>query len=114
MPVIEKFDFKPDVIIGNASIPQLLTVAEPIVSDETILAHPNPFNNFISLKLFSGHKATKFILFDILGHEIQNITIKSDQNEIKIDLQNLPFGIYVVTINDELGNSLYTQKLIKK
>ena len=114
MPVTEKFDFKPDVIIGNTSIPQLLTVVEPIISDETIMAHPNPFTNFISLKLFPGHKAAKFILFDILGHEIQNITIKSDQNEMKIDMQNLPFGIYILSINDALGTSLYTQKLIKK
>lgn len=112
--LIENFTFKPDLVLGNTSTPQLLTIAEPIQIDETILVYPNPFVNYMILKLYPMHKATKATIYDMLGHVVQNIDIKLSQNETRIEMINYPSGSYIISLFDELGTNIYTQQLLKK
>ena len=111
--LIENFTFKPDLVLGSTATPQLLTIAEPIQIDETILVYPNPFVNYMILKLYPMHKATKATVFDMLGHALQNIDIKSTQNEIRLDMINYPTGTYIISLFDESGTNIYTQQLLK-
>jgi hypothetical protein len=112
--LIENFTFKSDLVLGSTATPQLLTIAEPIKVDETFLVYPNPFVNYIIMKLFPMHKATKAVIFDMLGHELQKIDIKLDQNEIRVEMLNYPSGSYIFSLFDESGTNIYTHQLLKK
>lgn len=112
--VKENFTFNPDLVIGSSATPQLLNVVELVNVDKSILVYPNPFVNFVVLKLYPMHNFTKATIFDMLGHAIQNIEIKSTQNEIKIEMQNAPSGSYIISLFDESGSTIDTQQLLKK
>ena len=110
----ENFTFNPDLVIGSSATPQLLNVVELVNVDKSILVYPNPFVNFVVLKLYPMHNVSKATIFDMLGHAIQNIEIKSTQNEIKIEMQNAPSGSYIISLFDESGSTIDTQQLLKK
>lgn len=109
----ENFTFKSDIVLGSTVTPQLLTIVEPTEVNESILVYPNPFVNYMILKLYPMHKAIKATVFDMLGHALQNIDIKSTQNEIRLEMINYPKGTYIISLFDESGTNIYTQQLLK-
>jgi hypothetical protein len=103
----------PVVIKGNLIYKKQASVFikfyEEVNFSENIDIYPNPANGLVNLRFLSLPEAGAFIqFFDVTGKQVFNTTVQS--NIEKIDIQNLPTGVYFVrtTINDQIK----TNKLI--
>ncbi|MCF6183059.1 MAG: Ig-like domain-containing protein [Bacteroidales bacterium] len=74
---------------------------------EFVAINPNPVNNFITV---SGINNGQITITDISGKQVLSQNILSDKE--KINIQNLPSGIYIIKIISD--RQIATQKIIKK
>ena len=65
------------------------------VPEGGILLYPNPANDYIYLQLNNSRECLLFV-YDITGNLINNIKSESYNGQVKIDLQNLQDGVYIV------------------
>lgn len=77
--------------------------------DFDVIIYPNPFQEYISIR-FNRDENLDLEIFDLLG----KIVFKKSKvnNEMKIDMQNLSKGAYLVKVYD-LKNKFSSFKLIK-
>ena len=98
------------VCTANDTIQLTITNAVPELQDIGVMVYPNPADDV--LYIFSEKKFEKFELIDFRG---KTIIIEENQNflnnPLKIDLSNIPSGIYFIRIyfNNLVGNG----KIIK-
>ncbi len=73
------------------------TEISPIVKYEDLSVYPNPASNHV--QIFSHYKIPiPVTLFNLLGHQIQEITVGPGLNEI--DIRGLSKGMYILYSND--------------
>ena len=107
---------------GNSENPRTVTVT----SDTTFMAiftasgssslqevnarefvlYPNPAKNFVTLEFEALEENTLLQIFDINGRRVRTLDLKAGVENLRIDVSDLPKGIYTVMI----GNT--TKKLI--
>src|SRR6185312_12866364 len=91
-----------------------LPTAPPITETTPlkITVHPNPFSNTIKIASESKSDVTGKVirLYDITGRLFKTQTIQSQTTVL--DVSNLPFGMYILKIEDSNGSLIY--KLIKQ
>ena len=73
--------------------------------NNSISIFPNPTDDFIEISLSNGIELDSVEIYDIIGKKVLN----SSQN--RIDIENLPEGIYILTINT--SNGVLSKKIIK-
>lgn len=116
--VNETYNFNADGILGSANKPELLTLKSKsqldIPTDNNVMVHPNPFTNFINLKLEKGHAYRALILFDLQGRQIIKMKVLPEQDNLDLETGNLPAAVYLMGMYDDNGKLLKTQRLIKK
>ncbi|MES2726675.1 MAG: T9SS type A sorting domain-containing protein [Bacteroidota bacterium] len=80
-------------------------------NDYAVQLFPNPFHDYATLKITSNNTINngQLIIFNILGQPIK--TLKVINNEVKIERDNLPTGIYFYSLMDN-NQLMYSQKLI--
>ncbi|MDD3738689.1 MAG: T9SS type A sorting domain-containing protein [Lentimicrobiaceae bacterium] len=101
---------------GSPSITRLLfdsewstvDTKEIVSADEKLSIFPNPATNTINIKLQDSDKYSVKII-DFQGKLIKEVSFTG--NQIKISLENMPAGIYMLKINS--GKKQYTEKFIK-
>lgn len=103
------FTFMPDSTIqatGNITYSDLLNDAAQFN------VYPNPVNNSMHvITRFTDNDAEKqFLLTDVHGKRIYFVT--TTKNEINIDMENMPSGVYFLTLITHLKS--VTKKIIKK
>jgi hypothetical protein len=76
----------------------------------TFNVSPNPFNSKVKVSLSAQSDQINLVIFDLTGMQLFNRNY-TDQNEITLELENLPSGIYNIKITTPLTS--YTEKLIK-
>ena len=96
---------------NNPNDCSLLSQQTPI-NTETIkvVVYPNPTNNIINVSI-SNKKATKIVVTDILGNNIYEKDIKSNNLPFQFNLSELATGIYVLSLLN--GDSVVATKKIK-
>ena len=68
--------------------------------NETFSVFPNPFNQFATLKISSPvSERCEFIMYDMYGNSIKEITIPPFSNSILIDAKTISNGIYFYRIS---------------
>jgi hypothetical protein len=80
----------------------------------SLYSFPNPFGEVLNVTVVSENEKTLEIdLFDVYGRLVYASTVNYDDQENNFDIstQNLPAGIYVLTLSD--GNETIEQKIIK-
>lgn len=85
-------------ILSNASI--------EILSNTAVHLFPNPTNGILNIKIEDGGQEFQTTIFN----QLSQILHKSN-NQNQIDLNNLPNGIYFVTI--KTSKQIVTKKIIK-
>jgi hypothetical protein len=85
------------------------------ISDSELNLFPNPANNFFEVAYQT--ESPSFVnlkMTDATGRELlfQNFRSFNGLNKFKVDTQDLPAGIYYVTLNVE--GKIYSKKLIKQ
>ena len=98
-----------DTKIDNVSISgEPVGTNSAVLSNEVILAYPNPSQNYISLKMIDNLSITSLQLVDLQGRVVRNF--ETDQNILAID--GLAFGHYVLKIATDRGQ--VNKKIIVK
>lgn len=76
---------------------------------------PNPFTNSITINYeLTGKESVKTELFDIYGKSLKIVSQKethAGQNTFKIDLSDLPNGVYFYKIT--IGNQAFEKRIVK-
>ncbi|WP_075340592.1 T9SS type A sorting domain-containing protein [Tenacibaculum agarivorans] len=72
--------------------------------------YPNPSSDIVNIENYSISSNFKVALYNIKG---QLILTKETNEDLQIDIKDLPLGVYFININNEKKNS-YISKLIKK
>ena len=110
---VENFNYEPEQI----SQVRLMGVVDKSVKKETqprILVHPNPSTGIFTFQLINIPTETEKVvvaIFNSLGNRVTQIIIKSNSelHEIKMDLSDLPTGLYLGSVN--YGNETITTKI---
>jgi len=101
-----------DNLTTNASIHP--SVIQNYFSDNELNLYPNPAKDFFEIAYQT--EASSFVslkMLDVTGRELllQNFKSFTGLNKFKVDTQDLPSGIYYVTLNVE--GKIFSKKLIK-
>ena len=70
--------------------------------------YPNPAKRFVTLEFEALKENTLLQILDLNGRKVRTFDLKAGQEALRIDLGDLPKGVYTITI----GNT--TKKLIVK
>lgn len=84
------------------------SIEEVIHKVEAISIVPNPADEYFSVVIPAGEEAKTIEIWNIHGQQVKNI-----QSVTKIDVSDLPSGIYTVVIETIKGN-LYSGKIAKR
>lgn len=86
-----------------------------LLSESSIVVSPNPFSSYVSAYL-SLNKSQKVLIAvtDITGRfvKLKQGTFAQGNSEVKIDLTNIPGGVYIMNVAGE--NFKATHKIIKR
>ena len=81
-----------------------------------VIVYPNPFQQQLEINFLNqtAQQAT-LTLLDVTGKMIQQQEVDITFSDTHtLNTQNLPAGIYVLSINDSQGNVLHRQKVVKQ
>lgn len=79
---------------------------------ENVNVFPNPTDGIFTVML-NGMAASKIKVTNIIGNTVFSSLISEEDNSIRIDIQNLPSGVYIVNIEQQNGEQI-VKKIIKK
>ena len=77
--------------------------------------YPNPTTGIVSIKLSGDNNnlTGSISIFNANGSQVKKIEINKPRNQVELDLQNLPVGVYFVHMHFTSGK-IITEKIIKK
>ncbi len=101
-----------DVYLGSCdSVPDLATAIEEQDQKAKLKLYPNPSQGVFQIDLPSSNKEVYiFQLYDLNGRLVYSETITKSK---QFDLSELPNGMYLVRIQDEMGK-VSSEKVIKR
>lgn len=113
-PILEKFSFASDTVIGKVNNPELLTISILDTNGEgDILIYHDIFKNTFVADFIMKHGVLDIKLFDINGRFVKSQEVYSDVSKSEIDVSNLPNGVYLLVIYDKSTNTvLKSEKII--
>ncbi len=81
--------------------------------DQVILVFPNPANDAVSVLIegFDAGLPVTFKLYNLLGKVIITKQLITGEEEIKIDIHELPSGYYLLTLNSP-AQTIYKDRLV--
>ncbi|HRP89846.1 MAG TPA: T9SS type A sorting domain-containing protein [Edaphocola sp.] len=84
--------------------------------EKRIYTYPNPANNIVSIKLSSGLKAdAKSVdILSVIGRTVATQRVSSNENDdlVFTNLNQLPEGVYIVSVKNADGKILQSSKLL--
>ena len=96
---------------GTSEYFNVLSVKVESARDGKVKVFPNPTSNFVNLSIpnsIEKEEATINIL-DLNGRLLKSKEVILDQSSIELSLENIPTGIYTVTV--QVGMQLFHEKL---
>ena len=94
------------VITLNLTVTSSSSLNDVVANTIEVSLYPNPANAYTILKVEGLKEQTSVYLFDIQGRKLKEYSMKAGQQTLRIDLGDLPKGVYTVM----LGNAV--KKLI--
>ena len=79
-------------------------------NDLSVTLYPNPTNDKATLEVEGLTKDANVIVYDINGRKVIKYKFNAGQNELEIDVNGLPKGIYNIRIVND--NATINKKLI--
>lgn len=85
---------------------------ENLKSSENVLIFPNPAGNNVTVNFSISHvEKAKYVLYNLSGQLVDTGQLKSSIQTI--DLSNLSSGVFLLSVFDENGNILSSEKIMK-
>jgi len=89
------------------------TDPDPLIPSNRLIVYPNPSENRITVRIPLNQIDTpKYVIFNLNGQLMDNGRIMA--NTQMIDISSLAAGIYLLTIFDNNGNLLASEKIVKE
>ncbi len=83
-----------------------------IIVEPKLIVYPNPAKDIISVNLIDANQLIKDIkIFDLQGKEV--LKLQSNSAQQKIDISNLPSGVYLIKGKTNLGQD-FSRKFVKQ
>lgn len=105
-----KNNYNSQPFILDCDLTLVTTVLENQTNVNQLSIYPNPFNDFTTIQSNSIFHKAELTLYSVLGQKVKTIN-RISGNEIKIDRDNLPSGIYFIRLVQD-NNTITTEKLI--
>lgn len=83
-----------------------------INNSNKIVVYPNPFKDFVLLKLHAGKYFIN--IADTKGKQVFADAVNAAGGDAKLSLPDLATGVYYISIKDENEKTIYTGKLLKQ
>ncbi len=116
LPGVSYYRLKQTDVGGEYQYGAIQSVNNEFVQpDNTINLYPTPANQYVyvDLNMFSA-SSSQIMVVDLTGKVVKTISndLNAGKNKIKLDISELPNGIYFVNMQDETGKMI-SQKMIK-
>lgn len=90
------------IVKSKSNITNNRTAGLNAIKSSSVVLYPNPASANVTLRLnFPQAKTTSVKVYNMLGHEMMDLTMPAGKDELNFDVSSLPKGIYVA----ELVNS---------
>ena len=90
---------KTDYAVQEDCLDQSLSIEK--LNSKDWFVYPNPFQDHVNLNcLYGQNQPTTFIIVNQIGQTIQRGVLKLMNGYARIDLPNLPTGLYVLTLEN--------------
>ena len=97
--------------VGNANGCAVATgIHQLSVNINPVTVYPNPAQNSLQV-LLSNEQVKELKLYDVLGYEVKNEEVKTQNGVLQIDVSNLQNGVYFIKLLS--GDNIYSSKFIK-
>jgi hypothetical protein len=104
------YEYEVDFIFNVA--PRNILSVNGLSNNTNIDVFPNPSSDVINISgILEKGVSTVVEIFDLSGKKILNKTIINSNQDLTINVSNLPNGLFILKIRN--GESIYTQKIIK-
>jgi len=110
-----KVDNSGKLVFNKITCPdgEITVGTDPSVSPVKLIVFPNPSEGNITVKIMQDNlKGPKYLIYNLDGQLKDNGVIMSDLQ--KIDISSLASGIYLLTVYDNNGDLLASEKIIKE
>ena len=71
------------------------------LSSNGVIISPNPVKDMLQIHANSDVICTSLQIFDVSGKELQNVIVDSRLNQMYVNVQKLPSGLYLMKVNKE-------------
>jgi hypothetical protein len=71
------------------------------LSSNGVIISPNPVKDMLQIHANSDVLCTSLQIFDVSGKELQNVIVDSRLNQMYVNVQKLPTGLYLMKVNKE-------------
>jgi hypothetical protein len=104
----------PTTCASPPSLPLLVTASAPLLATgPTLQLAPNPTESGRVLVTLSGYRhAINLMLFNVVGQQLQTITLPAGQTQQELNLVSLPSGIYLLRATTNTGTT--THQIIRR
>jgi PKD repeat protein len=80
-------------------------------TDETLALYPNPSDGIVYIESEGLKSGTVITITNALGHLVHREALRGDTHNYRLDLMNVPGGLYYYTVDNQEG-MIHTGKLI--
>lgn len=98
------------IILGKNNNP---TGVDEIKSETNFIVYPNPFENFVKLKIenWENNRSVEYVIYNQFGQIVTQNNIKLDSNSFSINAETFPAGVYFIRVTTD--GFVETRKLIR-
>jgi hypothetical protein len=94
---------------GDWLVYNSILLSNPTFNENTVSLFPNPVQNILNIQNTASN-LSKVQVYDLNGRLLQNYSLQSQ--EVTLDVSQLNSGIYLVVLENEMGNQI-TRKIVK-
>ncbi|MEM9981259.1 MAG: T9SS type A sorting domain-containing protein, partial [Bacteroidota bacterium] len=107
---LRKIEVVENSVYAGSAVPVLEEVLE--TRSGTFKAYPNPTNDALTVEIPKGYQEVRVELYTIQGvKQLEQLTSANEgDTSVMLKLDNLPAGLYILTVHDAQGQHLYATR----
>lgn len=88
-------------------------ITTTVVSDDNVKLFPNPARDFVNVIYDAKANVKTAAIYNLIGKTIQVYKV-SDNNSAKLDLENVPSGVYFIRLMNATGQVVATRRFTRQ
>ncbi len=85
----------------------------PALADPEIRLYPNPVEDYLLIKSASISHIERVEFYNILGSKMLIVTVKPNGQLARLEVGDLPKGVYMIRVFDHANSVIYTKSISK-